>query len=68
MLIRKLRNSDAPVDNASLDIAAPRQSGKTATELCSFAIIWWSVLGLLRLFKIDGTWGPQGGISRRMVN
>jgi phosphatidylinositol glycan class W len=61
------RNSDAAADKANLDITAPRQIGKTATELCSFAIIWWSILALLRFFKVDGTWGPEGGVSRRMV-
>jgi len=37
-------------------------------ELCSYAIVWWSFLGLVRFFKVDGTWGPEGGISRRMVS
>ena len=63
----KRRNSDPAAGNAHLDIAAPRRTGKTATELCSFSIIWWSFLGLLRFYKVDGTWGPEGGISRRMV-
>ena len=63
----KRRNSDPAAGNAHLDIAAPRQTGKTATELCSFAIVWWSFVGLLRFFKVDGTWGPEGGVSRRMV-
>ena len=69
MLINKRRNSDpAPaVNNGDLDISAPRQTEKTATELCSFAIIWWSFLGLVRFFKVDGIWGPEGGVSRRMV-
>lgn len=72
MLISKdsqRRNSDAAAyhGKANLDIAAPRQTGKTATMLCSFAIIWWSALGLVYFAKVDGTWGPKGGISRRMV-
>jgi len=25
-------------------------------------------LGLLHFFKVDGEWGPEGGVSRRMVN
>lgn len=41
----------------------PRQLGKTATELCSYAILWWTLLGLSKLLKID-----DGGISRRIVN
>ncbi|KAF8800890.1 hypothetical protein BYT27DRAFT_7116401 [Phlegmacium glaucopus] len=40
----KQRNSDAAADNTNLDIAAPRQTEKTATELCSYAIIWWSFM------------------------
>ena len=69
MLINKGRNSDptAAFNNVDLDISAPRQIEKTATELCSFAIIWWSFLGLVRFFKVDGIWGPEGGVSRRMV-
>ena len=70
MLINKRRNSDpaaAGVNSADLDITAPRQTEKTATELCSFAIIWWSFLGLVRFFKVDGIWGPDGDVSRRMV-
>ena len=67
MLINKRRNSDPAAGNAILDITAPRQTEKTATELCSYAIIWWSFLGLLRFFEVDGTWGPEGGVSRRMV-
>ena len=63
----KRRISDPASANTDLDIAAPRQTEKTATELCSFSIIWWSFLGLLRFFKVDGTWGPEGGVSRRMV-
>ena len=63
----KRRNSDPAAGKADLDIAAPRQTAKTATELCSYSIIWWSFLGLLRFFKVDGTWGPEGGVSRRMV-
>ena len=67
MLVNKRKNSDPAASNANLDITAPRQGEKSATELCSFAIIWWSFLGLLRFFKVDGTWGPEGGVSRRMV-
>ena len=70
LLINKRRNSDAAAadNNVDLDIIAPRQIEKTATELCSFAIIWWSSLGLVRFFKVDGIWGPEGGVSRRMVD
>lgn len=54
--------------NKDLDPQAPRQLGKTATELCSYAILWWTLLGVSKLAKIDGAWGPDGGVSRRMVN
>ena len=63
----KRRNSDPAAGKADLDIAAFRQTAKTATELCSYSIIWWSFLGLLRFFRVDGIWGPEGGVSKRMV-
>ena len=49
MLISKRRNSDPVVAGNSVDlkITAPRQTEKTATELCSFAIIWWSFWNFL---------------------
>ena len=68
LLINKRRNSDPTSAKADFDITAPRQTEKTATELCSFSIIWWSFLGLVCFFEVDGTWGPDGGVSRRMVN
>ncbi|KAF8161341.1 GWT1-domain-containing protein [Crassisporium funariophilum] len=71
---KKRRNSD-PVPEVlekekefNFDVGAPRQRGKTATELCAYAIVWWAFLGLTRLLKVDGTWGAEGGVSRRMVN
>jgi phosphatidylinositol glycan class W len=67
MLISKRRNGGPTAGNVDLDITEPRQTEETAMELFSFAIIWWSILGLLRFFKVDGTWGPEGGVSRRMV-
>ncbi|CDO77730.1 hypothetical protein BN946_scf184969.g82 [Trametes cinnabarina] len=39
-----------------------RENDKTATELCSYAILWWVLLGALQLFNVGG------GISRRLVN
>jgi phosphatidylinositol glycan class W len=51
-----------------LDPRAPRQLGKTATELCSYAILWWTLLGVSKLAKVDREWGPDGGVSRRMAN
>ena len=68
MLINKRRNSGpAAGDNADLDITAPRQTERTATELFSFAIIWWSFLEPVRFFNVDGIWGPEGSVSRIMV-
>ena len=54
MLINKRRNSDpaaAGGNNANLDITAPRQTERTAAELCSFDIIWWSFLNLFVFSK-----------------
>ncbi|KAJ3542969.1 hypothetical protein NM688_g5917 [Phlebia brevispora] len=39
-----------------------RENDKTATELFSYASIWWVFLGVMTLMKIGG------GISRRVVN
>ncbi|PPR06511.1 hypothetical protein CVT24_002625 [Panaeolus cyanescens] len=63
---RRTSDADSPVDDH--DLSAPRKTGKTATELCSYAILWWTLLGLTRLIGVEGKWGPDGGISRRMVN
>ena len=70
ILINKRKKSDptaAGGNNVDLDITAPTLMEKTATELCSFAIIWWSFLSLFVFFKIDGIWGPEGGVPRRRV-
>ena len=69
MLVNKRRNSDpaaAGGNNTNLDITASRQTEKTVTKLCSFYIIWW-LFEFVRFFKIDGIWGPEGGVSRRRV-
>ena len=39
-----------------------RENDKTATELCSYAVLWWVLLGALRLADVGG------GVSRRMAN
>jgi phosphatidylinositol glycan class W len=62
---QKRRNSD-PKDK-KFDISAPRQTAKTATELCAYAILWWTLLGVVRMLKIDGWGKDEGGVSRRMV-
>ncbi|KAJ3996219.1 GWT1-domain-containing protein [Lentinula boryana] len=41
-----------------------RQNDKTATELSGYSILWWVLMGLCSLFKLDG----GNGVSRRMVN
>lgn len=64
--LTKRRISDAGLKpDKDLDLAGPRQTGKTATELCSYSIVWWSFLGLTKLANFKGQWG---GVSRRMVN
>lgn len=55
---RRRRDSNA----SRPEKAIKRENDKTATELCSYAILWWAFLGLSRLANIDY------GISRRMVN
>jgi phosphatidylinositol glycan class W len=69
---RKRRTSDADADrdagtDAAFALDAPRQNDKIATELCAYAILWWGLLGLARVVRLDGTWGADGGASRRMV-
>jgi len=39
-----------------------RQNDKTAIELCSYAVVWWVLMGLTRVLGIGE------GVSRRMVN
>jgi phosphatidylinositol glycan class W len=39
-----------------------RQNDKTAIELCSYAVVWWVLMGLTRILSISE------GISRRMVS
>jgi GWT1 len=49
------RDSDA---RDTLGVA--RQNDKTATELCSYTVVWWALLGATYLFGM-------GDVSRRMV-
>lgn len=61
----KRRSSDAGATKAEdLNLGAPRQTGKTATELCSYSIMWWSFLGFA---KVGGRFFGGGEVSRRMV-
>ncbi|KIJ91233.1 hypothetical protein K443DRAFT_686228 [Laccaria amethystina LaAM-08-1] len=64
--LTKRRISDAGLKpDKDLDLAGPRQTGKTANELCSYSIVWWGFLGLTKLANFKGQWG---GVSRRMAN
>ena len=60
---RKRRDSNAghPSQGKDLPFSSSRQTGKAATELASYAFIWWSLLGLARLCGIGND------VSRRMV-
>ncbi|KAI0356839.1 GWT1-domain-containing protein [Trametes cingulata] len=60
-------DSDSDDDTTPTPVPAPaleqrRENDKTATELCSYAVLWWVSLGLLKLL------GVGGGVSRRLVN
>ena len=61
----KRRSSDAA--DAAPDLSAPRQTGKMATELCAYAAMWWGLLGLARITRVDGRWSAGEGVSRRIV-
>ncbi|KAF8221827.1 GWT1-domain-containing protein [Tricholoma matsutake] len=50
------RNSDA---RDTLGVA--RQNDKTATELCSYTVVWWVFFGVTHLLGL-------GNVSRRMAN
>ena len=39
-----------------------RHNDKTAIELCSYAVVWWVLMGLSRVMGIGN------GVSRRMVS
>lgn len=58
---KRRRNSD-PTEDSRNSLSDPRQNSKTATELCSYTVVWWCVLGLATLLRIGGE-----GVSRRMV-
>jgi len=62
---QQLRRGESDADDkwSSQDVGSPaRQDDKTATELASYAVIWWTVMGLTRVLNIDA------GVSRRMVS
>ncbi|GAW08497.1 GWT1-domain-containing protein [Lentinula edodes] len=51
-------------DRALAERYAVRQNGKTATELSGYLVLWWALMGLCSLLKLNG----GNGVSRRMVN
>ncbi|KAI8996653.1 GWT1-domain-containing protein [Trametes punicea] len=60
-------DDDIPAATAPVPTGKPapelrRENDKTATELCSYAVLWWSFLAVLRFSRVGG------GISRRLVN
>jgi glucosaminylphosphatidylinositol acyltransferase len=75
-LPRKNANVDTDTDNDSdsddvnhkvfpkpqRKASSQRQNDKTAIELCSYAVVWWVLMGLTRVFGIGK------GVSRRMVS
>ncbi|THH17244.1 hypothetical protein EW146_g3541 [Bondarzewia mesenterica] len=61
---RRVSNAGAANGEPPVKTQMPvlRENDKTATELISYAVIWWALLGACTLLKIGG------GVSRRMVN
>jgi glucosaminylphosphatidylinositol acyltransferase len=56
------RSGGSETDNAGTPTTSlHRQNDKTATELFSYAVVWWALMGLTALLGIGG------GVSRRMV-
>jgi glucosaminylphosphatidylinositol acyltransferase len=59
-------NSDSESDDDTPSRRRPRirfrrENDKTATELCSYAVVWWVVLGIALAVNLGG------GVSRRVV-
>ena len=75
-LPRKINNADTDTDNDSDsddvnhkffpktkgNAKLQRQNDKTAIKLCSSAVIWWVLMGLIHVLGIGE------GVSRRMVS
>ncbi|KAH8986440.1 GWT1-domain-containing protein [Lactarius hatsudake] len=59
---RKRRNSDAPARRVSMS-TPHRENDKTATELFSYAVVYWTLFGISRYLHVGG---PDA--SRRLVN
>ena len=51
-----------PDSSATSTLDIRRENDKTATELCSYAVLWWVFLGALKLFAVGSD------VSRRMAN
>ncbi|RDB28918.1 GPI-anchored wall transfer protein 1 [Hypsizygus marmoreus] len=59
---RPRRSSNAAPADPRNSLGAPRHNDKTAIELCSYTVVWWTLFGLSKVFGIGD------GVSRRMVN
>ncbi|KAH8984819.1 GWT1-domain-containing protein [Lactarius akahatsu] len=60
--VRKRRASDAPARRVSMSMPH-RENDKTATELFSYAVVYWTLFGISRYLHVGG---PDA--SRRLVN
>ncbi|KAF7797982.1 hypothetical protein EIP86_009189 [Pleurotus ostreatoroseus] len=55
-------DDDTPSRRSTTRLQYIRENDKTATELFSYAAIWWIVLGIVSFLHLGG------GVSRRVVN
>jgi phosphatidylinositol glycan class W len=46
-----------------------RQTDKTTVELISYTVVWWVLLGVVKVLQVGGEWydAQGGGVSRRLV-
>jgi glucosaminylphosphatidylinositol acyltransferase len=56
------RNDPATITQQRVSTPVHRENDKTATELFSYAVIYWTLFGVSRYFNIGGP-----GVSRRLV-
>ncbi|KZT26017.1 GWT1-domain-containing protein, partial [Neolentinus lepideus HHB14362 ss-1] len=59
---RKDSNADAYQPNKPRKSVIHREDDRTATELISYAVVWWSLMLITSWAKVGG------GVSRRLVN
>ncbi|KAH9971554.1 GWT1-domain-containing protein [Lactifluus volemus] len=57
------RSDPAIITQKRVSTPVHRENDKTATELFSYAVIYWTLFGVSRYFNIGGP-----GVSRRLVN